>query len=390
MNSDFIYLDHAASTPVDAAVLEAMMPFFSETYGNPSGLHAQGRAAKQAIIAARRTVAGIFHCHPTEIIFTSGGSESDNMAIRGAAWAQKLAGKGTHIITSSIEHPAVSKTVDQLCAVHGFEQTVVPVDEFGRVNPADVRAAIRPDTVLITIMAANNEVGTLQPIAEIGAIARERGIPFHSDSVQAVGTLDLDTRTLPVDMLALSAHKFYGPKGVGVLFLRKGTPFVPHSTGGGHEEGRRPGTENVPYIVGTAKALALATENWQSRRDAIAALRDKLIDGVLERVPGAHLTGHPTERLPHNASFVLENCDASALLMHLDMHGIGAASGSACATGNPEPSKVLTAMGFPRELALGALRLTLGKHTTSAQIDRVLDVLPQVVEPVRNVYTIQE
>ena len=387
---DFIYLDHAASTPVDSAVLDAMIPFFSEIYGNPGGLHAQGRAAKQAIVAARRTIAGIFHCHPTEIIFTSGGSESDNMAIRGAAWAQKLAGRGAHIITSPIEHPAVSKTVDQLCAVHGFEQTIVPVDEFGRVNPADVRAAIRPDTVLITIMAANNEVGTLQPVAEIGEIARERGIPFHSDSVQAVGTLDLDTRTLPVDMLALSAHKFYGPKGVGVLYLRKETPFVPHSTGGGHEEGRRPGTENVPYIVGTAKALSLAVENAAENSARMARLRDKLIDGVLNEIPGAHLTGHPTERLPHNASFVFENCDASALLMHLDMHGIGAASGSACATGNPEPSKVLTAMGYPRELALGALRLTLGKHTTSTQIDRVLDVLPQVVESVRNVYTIQK
>ncbi len=385
MSNDFIYLDHAASTPVDPAVLDAMMPFFSEKYGNPSGLHAQGRATKQAIVAARRTIAEIFHCHPTEIIFTSGGSESDNMAIRGAAWAQKLAGKGHHIITSPIEHPAVSKTVDQLCAVHGFEQTIVPVDEFGRINPADVRAAIRPDTVLISIMAANNEVGTLQPIAEIGEIAREHGIPFHSDSVQAVGTLDLDVRNLPVDMLALSAHKFYGPKGVGVLYLRKGTPFVPHSTGGGHEEGRRPGTENVPFIVGLAKALEMAVENAAEASARMAQLRDTLIDGVLNRISGAHLTGHPTERLPHNASFVFENCDASALLMHLDMHNIGAASGSACATGNPEPSKVLTAMGYPRELALGALRLTLGKHTTAPQVERVLDVLPRVVESVRNV-----
>lgn len=390
MSNDFIYLDHAASTPVDPAVLDAMMPFFSEKYGNPSGLHAQGRATKQAIVAARRTIAGIFHCHPTEIIFTSGGSEADNMAIRGTAWAQKLAGNGKHLITSPIEHPAVSKTVDQLCTVHGFEQTIVPVDEFGRVNPADVRAAIRPDTVLISIMAANNEVGTLQPITEIGEIAREHGIPFHSDSVQAVGTLNLDVRNLPVDMLALSAHKFYGPKGVGVLYQRKGTPFVPHSTGGGHEEGRRPGTENVPFIVGLAKALELAVANRATDVARMAQLRDALIDGVLNKISGAHLTGHPTERLPHNASFVFEDCDASTLLIHLDMHNIGAASGSACATGNPEPSKVLTAMGTPRALALGALRLTLGKHTTSAQIERVLAVLPQVVEAVRKVYTIQK
>ncbi len=390
MTNDFIYLDHAASTPVAPEVLQAMIPYFSENYGNPSGLHRQGRATHRAISAARREVATIFNCRPKEIVFTSGGSESDNMAIRGVAWAQKLAGKGTHIITSPIEHSAVSKTINQLCDLFGFEQTIVPVDRYGSVNPADVEAAIRPDTILISIMAANNEVGTLQPIAEIGKIARAHDVPFHSDSVQAVGTISLDTQTLPVDMLALSAHKFYGPKGVGVLYLRQGTPFIPPSTGGGHEEGRRPGTENVPYIVGLATALKLATENRTAHITQMSRLRDRLIDGVLARIPGAHLTGHPTERLPHNASFVFENCDASTLLMHLDVHGIGAASGSACATGMPEPSKVLRAMGIEHNLALGALRLTLGKSTTEADIDTVLDVLPAVVESVRAVYTIQK
>jgi len=381
--SKFIYLDHAASTPVAPEVLEAMRPYFSEWYGNPSGLHRQGRATHRAIAEARRQIAALFRCKPKELIFTSGGSESDNMAIRGVAWAQKLAGKGAHIITSPIEHSAVSKTINQLCDKFGFEQTRVPVDRYGMVNPADVEAAIRPDTILISIMAANNEVGTLQPIAEIGAIARERGIPFHSDSVQAVGTLELNTQTLPVDLLAFSAHKFYGPKGVGLLYMRQGTPFLPPTTGGGHEEGRRPGTENVPYIVGLATALRLATENRAETVARLTRLRDRLIEGVLRDVPGAHLTGHPTQRLPHNASFVFEDCDATALLMHLDMRGIGAASGSACATGMPEPSKVLRAMGIEHNLALGALRLTLGKSTTDDDITYVLEVLPEAVAAVR-------
>ncbi len=379
----FIYLDHAASTPTAPEVLEAMLPYFSDIYGNPSGLHKQGRASNRAISTARREIADILNCKPKEVIFTAGGSESDNMAIRGVAWSQKLAGKGNHIITSTIEHSAVSKTIDQLCDVFGFEQTQVPVNQHGLIRSADVQAAICPDTILISIMAANNEVGSIQPIAEIGAIAREHGIPFHTDSVQAIGTLELDTQSLPVDMLAFSAHKFYGPKGVGLLYLRGGTPFLPYSTGGGQEEGRRPGTENTPYIVGLAEAMKLATQNREETAAKQEQLRDKLIQGTLESIPGARLTGHPIRRLPYNASFAFEDCDATTLLMHLDMRGIGASSGSACAAGMPEASKVLLAMGYGYQLAFGALRLTLGKSTTEEDIDYTLEVLPEVVEQVR-------
>lgn len=380
----FVYLDHAASTPVAPEVLQAMLPYFSEVYGNPSGLHRQGQAGRRAIWQARQDVATVLNCTPREIIFTSGGTESDNLAIRGIARRQKLAGKGNHLITSAVEHSAVSKTINSLCEQDGFEQTQVPVDRYGQVNPADVASAIRPDTVLISIMAVNNEVGTIQPVAEIGRIARARAIPFHTDAVQAVGAIDLNTQQLPVDALALSAHKFYGPKGVGLLYLRQGTPFMPHSTGAGHEEGRRPGTENVPGIVGLATALALAAQNRQEKGAALARLRDRLIEGVLNAIPGAYLTGHPIERLSNHASFVFEDCDASAILMHLDMHRIGAASGSACSTGMPEPSGVLLAMGEDYHLALGALRLTLGQSTTAKDIDYVLEVLPQVIKTVRS------
>ena len=388
-NKKFIYLDHAASTPVAPEVVEAMLPYFSEFYGNPSGMHKQARACSRAIGEARKTAATILNCKPNEIVFTSGGSESDNMAVRGVAWAQRLAGKGAHIITSPIEHSAVSKTIDQLCENHGFEQTRVPVDQYGMVAPADVEAAIRPDTILISIMAANNEVGTLQPIAEIGALAREHGIPFHSDTVQAVGAMPFDTQKLPLDLLAMSAHKFYGPKGVGLLYIRQGTPFMPHSTGGSHEQGRRPGTENVPYIVGLAAALKLAYDLMAESVARQTALRDRLIEGILTTIPDSQLTGHPTRRLPNNASFVFQDCDATALLMHLDMNGIGAASGSACATGMPEPSGVLLAMGLDYALALGALRLTLGRSTTAADIDAVLERLPGIVKTLRQLHQMQ-
>lgn len=389
-HQDFIYLDHAASTPVAPDVVEAMLPYFSEIYGNPSGLHQQARASKRGLTQARKRVAKILNCQPKEIIFTSGGSESDNMAVRGVAWAQQLAGKGNHLITSPIEHSAVQKTINQLCQNHGFSQTVVPVDAYGMVNPVDVEAAIQPQTTLISIMAANNEVGTLQPLAEIGAIAKARGILFHSDTVQAIGFMPLDMQTLDVDILAMSAHKFYGPKGVGVLYMRQGTPFTAHSTGGSHEENRRPGTENVASIVGLATALEMAYNQREAHTAHLIALRNKLIGGVLETVPEAQLTGHPSQRLPHHASFVFAHCDASALLMHLDTHGIGGASGSACDTGMPEPSGVLLAMGVEPDLALGALRLTLGRSTTEADIDYVLKILPQAVETVRQLHQTQQ
>ncbi len=378
-----IYLDHAASTPTAPQVVEAMLPYFTEIYGNASGLHQQARGSARAIDQARQQVADILGCSPREIVFTACGTESDNMAIRGVAWAQKQAGKGNHLITIPIEHHAVSHTINQLCDRFGFEQTVVPVDEYGIVNPADIAAAIRPETVLISVMYANNEVGSLQPVAGIGALARERGIPFHTDAVQAAGYELLDVNTLNVDLLAISGHKIYAPKGVGILYVRKNTPLLPILTGGSHEHNRRPGTENVPYIVGIARAMALVQSYRPTENERQAALRDKLINGVLQAIPDSQLTGHPTRRLPNSASFVFAGCEADAILMHLDMAGIQAASGSACTTGMPEPSHVLTAMGIPHKLALEALRLSLGRQTTEAEIDKVLEVLPNIIEKIR-------
>ncbi|MEW5960385.1 MAG: cysteine desulfurase family protein [Chloroflexota bacterium] len=378
-----IYLDHAASTPTDPQVLEAMLPYFSEIYGNASGLHQQARASARALEEARRQAAEILACSPKEIVFTACGTESDNIAIRGVAWAQRQAGRGRHLITTPIEHHAVSHTINQLCDKFGFEQTVTPVDEYGLVDPADIAAAIRPDTVLISVMYANNEVGTVQPLAEIGAIARERGIPFHTDAVQAAGYEPLAVDSLAVDLLAISGHKIYAPKGIGLLYVRQNTPLLPPFTGGSHEHQRRPGTENVPYIVGLARALELVQAKRETENKRQAGLRDRLIEGVLASIPGSHLTGHPSRRLPNNASFVFAGCEADAILMHLDLAGIQAASGSACTTGMPEPSHVLTALGVPYELALGALRLSLGRQTGAADIERVLEILPGVIQKIR-------
>jgi cysteine desulfurase len=378
-----VYLDHSASTPVDARVVEAMLPYFTESYGNASGLHRQARASARALDQARRDVAEVLGCKPKEIVFTSCGTESDNLAIRGVAWTGKLAGKGKHLITSPIEHHAVSQTINQLCDRFGFEQTVVPVDRYGLVDPGDVACAIRPDTLLISIMYANNEVGTIEPLAEIGAIARERGIPFHTDAVQAGGYLDLDVERLNVDLLSLSGHKFYAPKGVGMLYVRQGTRLQPEQTGGGHEGNRRAGTENIPYIVGLATALRLAQQERASEAARLSALRDRLVTAIYAGIPDAQLTGHPERRLPGHASFVIPGVEADGLLMHLDMAGVCAASGSACTTGMPEPSHVLMAMGVEHTLALGALRLTLGRSTTQADVDYVVEILPGIVEKLR-------
>jgi cysteine desulfurase len=378
-----IYLDYAASTPVDPQVVAAMLPYFSSIYGNASGLHKQARASARAIDESRQTIAGILGCSPKEVVFTACGTESDNIAIRGVAWAQQLAGRGKHLITTPIEHHAVSHTINQLCDKFGFEQTVVPVDEHGLVNPDDVAAAIRPDTVLISVIYANNEVGTIQPLAKIGAIAQERGITFHTDAVQAAGYQPLAVDLLHMDLLAISGHKIYAPKGVGILYVRQDTPLLPSFTGGSHENRRRPGTENVPYIVGLAKAMELVQAHQNTENQRLATLRDKLIEGVLNTIADSQLTGHPTQRLPNNASFAFAGCEADAILMHLDMAGIQAASGSACTTGMPEPSHVLTAMGIPHHIALGALRLTLGKQTTGADIDTVLEALPGIIQKVR-------
>jgi cysteine desulfurase len=378
-----IYLDHAASTPTDPQVVEVMLPYFNQFYGNASGLHKQARASARAIDDARRTVADILGCSPKEVVFTACGSESDNIAIRGVAWAQRQAGKGNHLITTPIEHHAVDHTFNQLCDKFGFEQTVVPVDGYGVVNPTDIAAAIRPETVLISVMYANNEVGSLQPIAEIGALARERDIAFHTDAVQAAAYEPLQVDVLNVDLLAISGHKIYAPKGIGILYVRKNTPLLSPFTGGSHENNRRPGTENVPYIVGIAKALELVQTQRPAENIRQAALRDRLIAGVLGTISGSHLTGHPTRRLANHASFVFEGCEADAMLMHLDMAGVEAASGSACTTGMPEPSHVLTAMGLAHGLALGALRLTVGRQTTEVDIDTVLEILPGIIEKVR-------
>ncbi len=378
-----IYLDHAATTPVDVRVLEAMQPYWSEVFGNTSSSHSVGRAAQQALDAARQTVAEVLHCQPSEITFTGCGTESDNLAIRGAAFAARQAKRGNHLITIPIEHHAVGATFDQLHAVYGFDVTIVDVDEYGMVDVDAIGRAIRSDTVLISVMYANNEVGTVQPIAEIGALARSKGIAFHTDAVQAGGQMTLNVDQLNVDLLALSAHKFYGPKGVGVLYVRSGTELISALTGGGHERGRRPGTVNVAEIVGLATALKLAHERRESENARVSALRDELVAGIIERVPDVQLTGHPTRRLPNSASFAVKGVEGEMLLTALDLAGICVSTGSACTTGEAEPSHVLTSMGLPREWALGSLRMTLGHLTQPEDIATTLDVLPGVVAQLR-------
>ncbi|GAB4574102.1 MAG: cysteine desulfurase family protein [Anaerolineae bacterium] len=379
-----VYLDHAATTPVDPRVMEAMLPYFTEAYGNPSSIHRFGRAAEHAVEAARERVATILNCKPTEIVFTSCGSESDNLAIRGAMFTARKQGRGSHIVTSPIEHSAVSKTIAQLADYLDYEVTVVPVDSTGRVRPADVERACREDTALVSIMYANNEVGTIQPIHELAAIAHRHNALFHTDAVQAAGQLPLDVQTLGVDLLAISAHKFYGPKGVGALYVREGVALAPSQSGGGQENGRRAGTHNVAFIVGLATALELAYGELDRHNDHYRRLRDRLINGILDAVPQAVLTGHPEHRLPNNASFAFRDTDGNALLMHLDLDGIAASSGSACKVGNPDPSSVLLAMGFDRNWAMGGLRLTVGRQTTEADIDYALHAIPAAVERVRS------
>jgi len=385
MNTEarIIYLDHAATTPVDPRVLQAMLPYMTESYGNPSSIYALGRDAANAIERSRKQVGSILNCSPDEICFTSCGTEADNMAIRGIALAQRERHGANHIITSAVEHHAVSHTCEWMQKHLGFEVTYVPVDEYGMVDPESVREAIRDDTGLISIMYANNEVGTVQPVKEIAEIAHEKGIPFHTDAVQAGGALPLDVEVLNVDAISLSAHKFYGPKGVGLLYVRRGTPLIPVQTGGGQERGRRAGTENVPYIVGLAAALTLSYDTCAEVTPRTRRLRDRLVAGLIESIPHCHLTGHPTRRLPNSASFVIEYVEGESMLLSLDMEGIAASSGSACTSGSLEPSHVLTAMGYPPEIAHGSLRLTLGRSTTEEHIARVLDVLPPIVERLR-------
>jgi cysteine desulfurase len=375
-----VYLDHSATTPTDPRVVDAMLPYFTESYSNPASAHGFGRKAEQAVEDARETIARLLNCTPAEIVFTSGGTESDNLAIRGAALTARQVRSRSHLVTTSVEHNAVGKTVEQLATYMGFESALLPVDRTGMVDPEDFTAAIRNDTVVASVICANNEVGTIAPIPTLAALAGERGVLFHTDAVQAAGQLSLDVQVLGVDMLTISAHKFYGPKGVGALFVRDGVELVPSQSGGGHEEGRRSGTLNTPGIVGMAKALELAYEEMDGRVAHFQARRDQLIDGVLNRVPAAQLTGHPQLRLPSHASFVFDGIESNMLLMHLDMKGIAASSASACKTGNPEPSGVLLAMGYPPDTALGSLRLTVGKDTSEEDIEYAVETLAQTVE----------
>ena len=377
-----VYLDHAATTAVDPRVVEAMLPYFTEKYGNASSIYGLGREAASAMDKARWEVADILNCAPREVIFTSCGTESDNLAIRGVAFARRKQGRD-QIIISPIEHHAVSHTVEQLVREFGFEMVIVPVDGYGMVAPADVEASITDRTALISVMYANNEVGTIEPVAEIGAIAREHGVPFHTDAVQAGGSLSLDVEELKVDFLSLSAHKLYGPKGIGVLYARRGVPFLPMQTGGAHEGKRRAGTENIPYMVGLATALKLGYQMQPQENKRIRALRDRLIEGVLDRISHAQLIGHPNQRLPNSASFVFQFIEGESILLNLDLKGVAASSGSACTSASLEPSHVLLAMGIPVEVAHGSLRLTLGRENTVEDVDYVLEILPPIVDKLR-------
>jgi cysteine desulfurase len=378
-----IYLDYSATTPVDARVLEAMIPYFSDSFGNPSSVHRYGQVAEAAVDSAREMVASVLNCQPGEVIFTSCGSESDNLAIRGAAYAMREKTGAKWILASPAEHPAVTKTLRHLEKYEGFLIEWLETDEQGMVSAEAVSKAICRDTAVVSVMYANNEIGTINPVREIAALCREHQIPFHTDAVQAAAYLPVDVQALGVDMMSLGGHKFYGPKGVGALYVRKGTPLVSHLTGGGQEFNLRAGTQNVPYIVGFAEALRLTEAEREPRLAHVRPLRDRIIGSVLEAIPEARLTGSLQARLPHHASFAFKGVDGNLLLTLLDAAGFACSSGSACKTGNPEPSEVMNAIGLPREWGLGSLRVTLGMQTTLAEIDSFLQTLPLLVERAR-------
>ena len=374
-----IYLDNAATTAVAPEVLEVMLPCYTQCFGNASSVHSAGREAKRALEAARRQVAKAINASaPQEICFTAGGSESDNWAIKGAA----LAREGGHIITTSIEHHAVLLTCQWL-EKRGYAVTYLPVDAAGRVSVEAVIKALRPDTFLVSVMAANNEIGTLQPVAEIGALCRERGVLFHTDAVQAVGAVSLDVQAMCIDLLSMSAHKLHGPKGVGALYVRRGVRLENLVHGGAQERGFRAGTENLPGIVGMGRAVELAHGGLESNATRMTALRERLISGVTARIPDAHLNGHPTLRLPNNVNLSFDGVEGEALLLRLDLAGVAASSGSACTSGTLDPSHVLKALGLSDAQANGAIRLTLGTDTTEQDIDDVLEILPPIVNDLR-------
>ena len=386
MNQDnLVYLDYAATTPVDPRVMQVMLPYFSESFGNPSSIHKFGQTAESALENARLTIAQTLDCLPEEIIFTSCGTESDNLALRGSAFLARKVRGANHLLISPVEHHAISRTAEQLASIHGFELEYLPVDRFGRTSMEDVACCLRPDTAIVSVIYANNEIGTLNPISMIGQLCRSRGITFHTDAVQAAGYLTMNVNSLNTDLISIGAHKFYGPKGIGALYIRKGLTILPSQTGGGQEYGYRAGTQNIPYIVGMAEAFRLAQIEKEDRISSLKPLRDHLIGTILEDIPDVQLTGHPEERLPNHASFIFKGVDGNALLMMLDMEGFACSSGSACKTGNPEPSDVLTSLGFTHDWALGSLRVTLGMYTTSSEIEGFLKVLPKVVSRLRKI-----
>ena len=382
-----VYLDHAATTPVRPEVLEAMLPIFKEHFGNPSSFYHRGQEARRILEDARQRVADCLNAKTHEIYFTSCGTESDNWAIKGVARA--LESKGRHIITCKIEHHAVLHACQAL-AHQGYEITYLDVDGDGLVDPEAVRAAIRPDTILVTIMMANNEIGTIQPIAEIGAICREHKVLFHTDAVQAAGSIAIDLSTLPVDLLSISGHKLYAPKGVGVLYIRKGTRIATFMDGGAQERNRRAGTENVPYIVGFAKAFELAMAELEANDRRLSALRDDLIEKVLQAIPYTRLNGHRTNRLPNNANFSFEFIEGESILLMLDYMGFECSSGSACTSGSLDPSHVLLAIGLPHEKAHGSLRVTFGKSSEPEDIDRLVAALVKIVARLRDISPLYE
>lgn len=384
--SRFVYADNAATTAVSKTVLDAMLPYFCEKYGNPSTIYSVGREAREAVDAAREKVARALGAKPDEIYFTSGGSEADNWAIRGIAQANVK--KGKHLITTRFEHHAVLHTMKAL-EKEGFEITYLPVYENGIVKPVDLAAAIRPDTTLVTVMYANNEIGTIQPIEELAKICCDKGVVFHTDAVQAVGHVAIDVKAQGIDMLSLSAHKFHGPKGIGALYVRKGLRFPNLIEGGAQERGRRAGTENVPGIVGLGVAIEEALKDLNKKNERVTVLRDKLIDGIL-KIPATRLNGDRTNRLPGNVNISIEGIEGESMLLLLDMNGICASSGSACTSGSLDPSHVLLSIGLPHEIAHGSLRLSICDSTTEEDVDYILEVLPGIVERLRSMSPVWE
>ncbi len=374
-----IYMDYAATTPVDPKVLAAMTPYFTDFFGNPSSVHVFGQVAESALEKSRQIVAESIHAALDEILFTSGGTESDNLALRGVALAMRQKTGADHILISPVEHHAVARTARQLAEDFGFTLEYLPVDQTGMVHPEDVAARLRPDTAVVSVIYANNEIGTVNPIAQIGAVCRQRGVPFHTDAVQAAVYLPIDVQASNIDLLSLGAHKFYGPKGVGVLYVRKGIPIHSIQTGGGQEFGQRSGTQNIPYIVGLAEALRITHAESNQNIARLVPLRERLIGEILEQIDDSRLTGDPIQRLPNHASFVFNHVDGNALITLLDAAGFACSSGSACKTGNPEPSEVLTAIGYEPSWASGSLRVTLGRDSLPSHVEALLKVLPDMV-----------